>query len=159
MTPQLISLNRHHPIFSKIIRKNEDEVHINNPAKIKVDNKSNPVTPHNRSKTQNEKSVVITTPYDASTLTTPINNENIDLNTASVSQLTQKTITVATAAVIVNNKITTPVTLQIRPKNGKSSIEIAQVHYNILMQWIDRANITSNNLSGQSYRCVRAIPN
>ena len=131
MTPQLISLNRHHPIFSKIIRKNENEVHVNNPAKIKADDKSNPATPRNRSKTQTEKSVVITTPNNASTLMTPINNENIDLITAAVSHLTQKTIEIAIAAVIVNNKITTPVNLQIRPKNGKSSIEIAQVLYNI----------------------------
>lgn len=68
-------------------------------------------------KTQIEKSAVITTPNDTSTLKTPENIEDINHNTALVSHLTQKTIIVSSAAVIGNNKGTNPVPLQIRPKS------------------------------------------
>ena len=65
------------------------------------------------------------------TLKTPVNIENTDNNTVMVSHLTQRTIEVATVAVIVNSKVTTPVTLQIKPKNEKANTKIAQIHRNI----------------------------
>ena len=43
----------------------------------------------------------------------------------------QRTIQIATAAVIVNKRITTPVTLQIRPNKGSSNVNVAVAHRNI----------------------------
>ena len=54
----------------------------------------------------------------------PENEENND-NTM------QRTIQIATAAVIVNKRITTPVTLQIRPNKGSSNVNVAVAHRNI----------------------------
>ena len=90
-------------------------------------------------KTQTEKSVVITPQNDLPTLKIPVEIDDVDNNTLPTSLLTQRTIEVASAAVIINNRIATPVTLQIRPKSGKSSIEIIQVHRNIFhaMKMID----------------------
>ena len=55
---------------------------------------------------------------------TPENEENDD-NTM------QRTIKIATAVVIINKRITTPVTLQIRPNKGSSSVNVAVAHRNI----------------------------
>ena len=43
----------------------------------------------------------------------------------------QRTIEVATAAVIVNNRITTPVTLQLRPSKGNTNMNVLKAHQNI----------------------------
>ena len=51
----------------------------------------------------------------------------------------QRTIEVAMAAVIVNNRITTPVTLQIRPTKGSTNINVLKAHQKIFsaMKLID----------------------
>jgi len=53
--------------------------------------------------------------------------------------MTQRTSEVATAAVIVNNIITTPVTLQLRPSRGSTNLNVLKVHQNIFsaMKLID----------------------
>ena len=53
--------------------------------------------------------------------------------------MTQKTIEVATAAVIVNNIITTPITLQLRPSRGSTNLNVLKVHQHIFsaMKLID----------------------
>ena len=53
--------------------------------------------------------------------------------------MTQRTIEVATAAVIVNNRITTPVTLQLRPFKGSTNLNVLKAHKNIFsaMKLID----------------------
>ena len=45
--------------------------------------------------------------------------------------MTQRTFEVATVAVIVNNRITTPVTLQLRPSNGNMHQNLLKMHQNI----------------------------
>ena len=45
--------------------------------------------------------------------------------------MTQRTIEVVTAAVIVNNRITTPVTLQLRPSKGSTNLNVVKAHQNI----------------------------
>ena len=54
----------------------------------------------------------------------PENEENND-------NAMQRTIKIATAAVIVNTRITTPVTLQILPNKGSSNVNVAVAHRNI----------------------------
>ena len=53
--------------------------------------------------------------------------------------MTQRTIEVATAAVIVNHRITTPVTLQLRPSKGSTNLNVLKAHKNIFsaMKLID----------------------
>jgi len=53
--------------------------------------------------------------------------------------MTQRTIEIATAAVIVNNRITTPVTLQLRPSKGSTNLNVLKAHKNIFsaMKLID----------------------
>ena len=53
--------------------------------------------------------------------------------------MTQRTIEVATVAVIVNNRITIPITLQIRPSRGSTNLNVLKVHQNIFsaMKLID----------------------
>ena len=53
--------------------------------------------------------------------------------------MTQRTIEVATAAVIVNHRITTPVTLQLRPSKRSTNLNVLKVHKNIFsaMKLID----------------------
>ena len=53
--------------------------------------------------------------------------------------MTQRTIEVATAAVIVNHRITTPVTLQLRPSKGSTNLNVLKGHKNIFsaMKLID----------------------
>ena len=53
--------------------------------------------------------------------------------------MTQRTIEVATAAVIVNNRITTPITLQLRPSRGSTNLNVLKAHQNIFsaMKLID----------------------
>ena len=51
---------------------------------------------------------------DTPTLKISVNIKSTDNNTVTVSHLTQRTIEVATVAVIVNSKVTTPVTLQMK---------------------------------------------
>ena len=41
---------------------------------------------------------------------------------------TQRTINIATALVIIKNRITTPVTLEIRPGKGNATINVANSH-------------------------------
>ena len=94
-----------------MIQTNEIEIHVNNPTKIKANGKFVPETPCNSSKTQNGESIVITTSNDTPILKTPVNIDDIDYNTATISHLTQRTIEVATTVVIVNNRVTTVVTL------------------------------------------------
>ena len=72
------------------------------------------------------------TTTDVITLKSPILPE-------SNNTMTQPTIEVATAAVIVNNRITTPVTLQIRPTKGSTNINVLKAHQKIFsaMKLID----------------------
>ena len=42
--------------------------------------------------------------------------------------MTQRTIEIATAAVIVNHRITTPVTLQLRPSKGSTTLNALKPH-------------------------------
>ena len=53
--------------------------------------------------------------------------------------MTQRTIEIATAAVIVNNRIITPVTLQLRPSKGSTTLNVLKTHKNIFsaMKLID----------------------
>ena len=53
--------------------------------------------------------------------------------------MTQRTIEIATAAVIVNYRITTPVTLQLRPSKGSTNLSVLKAHENIFsaMKLID----------------------
>ena len=53
--------------------------------------------------------------------------------------MTQRTIEIATAVVIVNNRITTPVTLQLRPSKGSTTLNVLKAHKNIFsaMKLID----------------------
>ena len=43
----------------------------------------------------------------------------------------QRTIELASVAVIVNKRITTPVILEIRPNHGSSTLNVAKTHRNI----------------------------
>ena len=45
--------------------------------------------------------------------------------------MTQRTIEIATAVVIVNHRITTPVTLQLRPSKGSTNLNVLKAHKNI----------------------------
>ena len=69
---------------------------------------------------------------DVTTLKSPILTE-------ANNTMTQRTIEVATAAVIVNNRITTPVTLQLRPFKGSTNLNVLKAHKNIFsaMKLID----------------------
>ena len=44
--------------------------------------------------------------------------------------MTQRTIEITTAVVIIKNRITTPVTLEIRPGKGNATINVANFHKN-----------------------------
>ena len=120
-------------------KNNENVVNAKSPTKTKAKSNTMPESTKKHTKTQAEKSVAFTPQNDRPTLKTPVEIDDVDNRTSPLSLLTQRTIEVASAAVIINNRITTPVTLQIRPKSGKSSIEIAQVHRNIFhaMKMID----------------------
>ena len=58
------------------------------------------------------------------TLETSIEIDDVDNNTPSSSQPTQTIIEVASVAVIIDNRITTPATLQIRPKTGRVALKV-----------------------------------
>ena len=120
-------------------KNNENVVNAKSPTKTKAKSNTMPESMKKHTKTQAEKSVAFTPQNDRPTLKTPVEIDDVDNRTSPLSLLTQRTIEVASAAVIINNRITTPVTLQIRPKSGKSSIEIAQIHRNIFhaMKMID----------------------
>ena len=45
--------------------------------------------------------------------------------------MTQRTIETATAVIIINNIITTPVTLQLRPSKGSNNLNVLKVQKNI----------------------------
>ena len=47
----------------------------------------------------------------------------------------QRTIEVAMAAVIVNNRITTPVTLQLKPTKGSTNLNVLKTHQTSFQQW------------------------
>ena len=53
--------------------------------------------------------------------------------------MTQRTIEVATAAVIVNNRITTHVTLHVKPSKGNTNLNVLKAYQNIFsaMKLID----------------------
>ena len=53
--------------------------------------------------------------------------------------MTQRTIEIATVAVIVNRRITTPVTLQLRPSKESTNLNVLKAHKNIFsaMKLID----------------------
>ena len=59
-------------------------------------------------KTQTKKSAVFTPQNDLPTLKIPVEIDDVDNNTLPTSLLTQRTIEVASAAVIINNIITIP---------------------------------------------------
>ena len=54
-----------------------------------------------------------------------------ELSAEENNTMTQRTIEVATATVIVNNKITTPVTLQQKPSKDTTNLNVLKVHHNI----------------------------
>ena len=63
-----------------------------------------------------------------------LQNEEVNNNTESeVPTKAQRTIDIATAVVRINKRFTTPVTLEIRPSNGASNLNVAQAHRNIFM--------------------------
>ena len=63
-----------------------------------------------------------------------LQNDRINNNTESdVPTKTQRTIDIAIAVVRINKRFTTPVTLEIRPSNGASNLNVAQAHRNIFM--------------------------
>lgn len=49
------------------------------------------------------------------------------------NQQANRTLQISTTAVIVNKRITTPVTLENRPKHGSSYLNIVQAHRNIFI--------------------------
>ena len=112
-------------------KNNENVVNVKSPTKTNAKSNTMPESMKKHTKTQAVKSVAITPQNDLPTRKTPVEIDDIDNSTLPSSLLSQRTIEVASAAVILNNRITTPVTLQIRPKSGKSSIKIARVHRNI----------------------------
>ena len=60
-----------------------------------------------------------------------LQNDSINNNTESeVPTKAQRTIDIATAVVRINKRFTTPVTLEIRPSNGASNLNVAQAHRN-----------------------------
>ena len=68
-------------------------------------------------------------------------NPNIDIITLKTPEklanniMTQRTIEIATAAVIINNRITTPVTLEIRPGKGNATTNVANSHKKSSLLW------------------------
>ena len=62
-------------------------------------------------------------------------NEDIEIKHA------EQTLQLATQAVIVNKRITTPVILEIKPLHGRSNLNIALAHLNIFIA-IKRTNST-----------------
>ena len=50
--------------------------------------------------------------------------KNPELPPNANNTMTQRTIEIVTAAVIVNNRITTPVTLQLRPSKGSTTLNV-----------------------------------
>ena len=56
-------------------------------------------------------------------------NENMN----EENQQANRTLQISTTAVIVNKRITTPVTLENRPKHGSSYLNIVQAHRNIFI--------------------------
>ena len=63
-----------------------------------------------------------------------LQNDGVHNNTKSgVPTKAQRTIDVATAVVRINKRFTTPITLEIRPSNGASNLNVAQTHRNIFM--------------------------
>ena len=45
--------------------------------------------------------------------------------------LNQMTIEITNAAIIINNRITTPVTIKIRPETGSPNFDVGKIHRNI----------------------------
>ena len=65
--------------------------------------------------------------------------------------MTQRTIEIATAAVIVNNRITTPVTLQLRPSKRKYNLKRTESkHKYILRNEIDRSNTQTDYIPNRN---------
>ena len=63
-----------------------------------------------------------------------LKNDSVNNNTEyEVPTKAQRTIDIATAVVRINKRFTTPVTLEIRPSNGASNLNVAQAHRKILM--------------------------
>ena len=65
--------------------------------------------------------------------------KDLELPVEANNTMTQRKIEVATAAVIVNNIITTPVTLQFRPSEDSTNLNALKAHQNIFsgMKLID----------------------
>ena len=63
-----------------------------------------------------------------------LKNDSVNNNTESeVSIKIQQTIDIATVVVRTNKIFTTPVTIEIRPSNGSSNLNVAQARRNIFM--------------------------
>ena len=118
------------------LKISDDEVEIektiNRKTTIFATSNTNPqsnenVTAHNQNKNKENHPTT-----DVTTLKSPILPE-------ANNTMTQRTIEVATAAVIVNNRITTPVTLQLRPFKGSTNLNVLKAHKNIFsaMKLID----------------------
>ena len=65
--------------------------------------------------------------------------KDLELPSNTKNTMMQRTIEIATAAVIVNHQITTPVTLQLRPSKGSTNLNVLKPHNNIFsaMKLID----------------------
>ena len=59
-------------------------------------------------------------------------NPNETPENAANNIITQRTIEIATTTVIINNFITTPVIIEIRPVKGNAIINVANSHINLL---------------------------
>ena len=68
------------------------------------------------------------------------------LKQAANNIMIQRTIEIATAAIIINNRITIPITLEIRPVKGNAAVNVSNSHKNLLCYEIGWSNDKNNNL-------------
>ena len=114
----------------------DDEVVIEKTTKTKTTTfdipNNNPTLNKNDETTEQNKNQEKTPSTDVITLKSP------ELPAAN-NTMTQRTIEVATAAVIINNRITTPITLQLRPSRGSTNLNVLKAYQNIFsaMKLID----------------------
>ena len=83
-----------------------------------------------------------------------LQNDGFNNNTESdVQTKAQRTIDIATAVVRINKRFTTPVTLEIRPSNGASNLNVDQAHRNIFLKLIEPTAkfITPGNITIDSH--------
>ena len=64
-------------------------------------------------------------------VTDTITMKDPELSAEKNNIMTQRTIEVATATVIVNIRITTPVTIQLKPSKGSTNLNVLKTYHNI----------------------------